>query len=162
LAEASGAEIRSARAEDVSAVLALWDSAARSASDTDHPGALRALIARDPGALVVAELDGELIGSVIVGWDGWRGTFYRLTVRSEHRRAGLARRLIAAGDARLRELGASRVHVIVTADDLAAVGFWGAVGFVGRPDQLRMVRAIPEPGGRDGSARPGDGEIPAG
>jgi ribosomal protein S18 acetylase RimI-like enzyme len=144
LAESSGASIRSARPDEVRAILALWRSAASTPSATDNADGLRTLLARDPGALLVAELDGELVGSVIVGWDGWRGSFYRLAVAPERRRAGLARKLIEAGEARLRQLGATRVHVIVAADEEPALRFWDAVGFALQPDQLRLVRPTSE------------------
>ena len=42
---------------------------------------------------MVAESDQQIVGTVIAGWDGWRGSIYRLVVAPSHRRAGLGRRL---------------------------------------------------------------------
>jgi ribosomal protein S18 acetylase RimI-like enzyme len=59
----------------------------------DRPacGGAVALRGLHPGALLVAEIDGVLAGSLIAAWDGWRGSFYQPAVSPEHRRRGLAR-----------------------------------------------------------------------
>jgi GNAT superfamily N-acetyltransferase len=44
--------------------------------------------------LLVATAHGRIVGSVIGGWDGWRGNIYRLAVVPEYRRLGIARRLV--------------------------------------------------------------------
>ena len=59
---------------------------------------LTRLLAADPQALLVAELDGVVAGSLIAAWDGWRGSFYRLAVSPEHRRKGLATMLLREGE----------------------------------------------------------------
>ena len=53
--------------EDFRAVLALWQAAAEPTS-TDSAETLTGLLRRDPGALIVAEADGRIVGSVIAGW----------------------------------------------------------------------------------------------
>jgi ribosomal protein S18 acetylase RimI-like enzyme len=74
--------LRAATAADVDHLLGLWDEAAENESRTpDTRDAVVVLLERDPDAVIVAEHEGELIGSVIAGWDGWRGHLYRLAVR---------------------------------------------------------------------------------
>ena len=53
---------------------------------------------RDPELFVVATDGSEVIGSLMGGWDGWRGNMYRLAVDPQHRRLGLARRLVEEGE----------------------------------------------------------------
>src|SRR5690349_14689626 len=68
----------------------LWQEAAENGSrPPDTRQAVLALLSRDPEALIVAEHDGVLIGSVIAGWDGWRYHLYRLAVRPNWRRQGV-------------------------------------------------------------------------
>jgi ribosomal protein S18 acetylase RimI-like enzyme len=93
-------------------------------------------------ALLVAELDGETVGAVIAAWDGWRGNIYRLAVRAEHRRQGLGRLLIEAGETRLRAKGARRVTALVAKDDPAAVGIWEAAGYLYDEPTARYVRNL--------------------
>jgi ribosomal protein S18 acetylase RimI-like enzyme len=60
-----------------------------------------------PDALLIAELGGVMIGSLVAAWDGWRGSFYKLVVHPEQqRRQGLATELLKEGESRLRALGA--------------------------------------------------------
>ena len=46
---------------------------------------------------------------MIVGWDGWRGSMYRIAVLPARRREGIGRALVAEGERRLRAWGACKV-----------------------------------------------------
>jgi len=134
--------IRDGTVADASAVLELWGVADAPPSVTDSTGALRALLAFDPQALLVVEAGGEAVGSLIAAWNGWRGSFYRLAVHPEHRRRGLGMGLVREGEKRLRERGATRIDAIVAADETIAVGFWSAVGYARQRDRSRFVRNL--------------------
>jgi ribosomal protein S18 acetylase RimI-like enzyme len=135
------AEIRPCRPDEAGAVLRLWDGArSEHAVTEDTPERVAPLI--DTGALLVAVEDGAVVGAVIVGFDGWRGNFYRLAVAPSHRRRGIGRRLVAAGEERLRALGAPRVTALVAFDDEDAGGFWEAVGYPRDPVMGRRVRTL--------------------
>src|SRR6476469_5590234 len=105
--------IRGAAEEDVEEVLGLWRLAEGRPSRTDNAEAVRGLLAADPGSLLVAEAEGAIVGTLIAGWDGWRGSFYRLAVHPAWRRRGLATALLRAGEERLEGLGAARLTAIV-------------------------------------------------
>jgi ribosomal protein S18 acetylase RimI-like enzyme len=133
-------EIRSATGDDVGAVLALWIEADAEPSHTDDAPSLWRMLADDRSALLVA-VDGErLVGSVIAAWDGWRGSIYRLVVAPDHRRHGLGRRLLAAAEARLDDLGALRSQAIVVETDERATAFWRSSGWEQQTARLRFVR----------------------
>ena len=107
---------------------------------TDSIASLRALLAIDPQALLIADVRGETVGSLLAAWNGWRGSFYRLAVRPDYRRRGLATHLVRAGEKRLRARGAVRLDAIVLADEEAAMSFWQAVGYECQSDRSRFVR----------------------
>jgi ribosomal protein S18 acetylase RimI-like enzyme len=134
--------IRSGGKEDIPALLDLWVLAGSAPSVSDSPEGLAQLLATDPQALLVAELDGVLVGSLIAAWDGWRGSFYRLAVAPEHRREGLATMLLRAGERRLRERGAVRLTAIVADDEVGAMGFWQAAGYECQQHRARFVRHV--------------------
>ena len=137
------ATVRTATAADVHAVLAVWERSRSSTARTpDTPDVVSGLLERDPGALLVAESGGEIIGVLIAGWDGWRGNVYRLAVLPEHRRGGVARQLVEAGHERLRTLGARRVTALVGGEEGAAVGLWRAVGYQRDEFVHRFVRDL--------------------
>jgi ribosomal protein S18 acetylase RimI-like enzyme len=131
-------DLRAATSADIAAVLELWREAAAPTS-TDTADALRLLLDRDPGALIVAETSGQITGSVIAGWDGWRGSVYRLAVAPAHRRSGLGRRLLREAEQRLRALGATRLHAIVVDSDARAVAFWDSTEWEHQSGQRRYA-----------------------
>jgi ribosomal protein S18 acetylase RimI-like enzyme len=124
-------------------VLAVWAEArSRAAQTPDDPAVVQQLLDRDPGALLVADSDGEVIGVLIAGWDGWRGNVYRLAVLPSHRREGIARELVDAGHERLRAQGARRVTALVGGEEGAAHRLWRALGYQRDEFVHRFVRNL--------------------
>lgn len=134
--------IAAATVEQIPEILALWRQADAEPTITDNEGSLRALIAFDPGALRVATIEGAIVGSIIGTWDGWRAGIYRLAVRPDHRRRGIATNLVQAAEDYLRAKGAARVALIVVADETPALAFWTAAGYRRQHDRLRFVRDL--------------------
>ncbi len=131
--------IRSAVERDAQTVLELWAAAESLPSVTDTPEGLFALLLADAEALLLAEIDTMVIGTLIAAWDGWRGSFYRLAVHPDHRRRGIATALLREGERRLRARGAVRLTAIVADSDTVAVGFWAAAGYAKQDDRARFV-----------------------
>jgi ribosomal protein S18 acetylase RimI-like enzyme len=121
-------------------VLALWDRARSGHAET--PDSFEALQRLDDGALLVDERDGEIVGALIAAFDGWRGNMYRLAVRPERRREGIARQLVEAGEERLRALGAPKVTALVGRGDTQAEGLWRAAGYKDDDEIGRWVRTL--------------------
>ena len=133
---------RSAALEDIPAVLALWRATGGPASVTDTPDGLAQLLRRDHEGLLIADCGGVPISSLIVLFDGWRGNFYKLAVRPERRREGIASALVREGEARLRGLGGKRLSALVADEDPGAVEFWRAAGYERQPGRTRFVREL--------------------
>jgi ribosomal protein S18 acetylase RimI-like enzyme len=134
--------IRDATSRDIGPILRLWVEAGSVATVTDNHESLAVLVESRHGDLLVAETGEHVVGSLIVGWDGWRGSLYRLAVGPDHRRQGVAAALVAEGERRLHRHGAVRLNVVVVADAPAAMGFWAAVGYEHQPGQARFVRNL--------------------
>lgn len=136
-------EIRAATVRDVPAVLELWaQGRSGHASVADRPEQVERLLERDPEALLVAEVDAEIVAVLIAAWDGWRGNLYRLTVDPDHRRQGIACALVRAGEESLRRRGAARVTALVAFDDDVAGPFWDAVDYPLDREIGRRVRNL--------------------
>jgi ribosomal protein S18 acetylase RimI-like enzyme len=135
----SGLSIRSCRLEDIEVVLELWPKAEATPGVTDTADDLRRAIAESPAHVLVAEVGGRLVGSIIGVFDGWRGNIYRLAVHPDCRRQGIARAVVAEVERKLAEQGAKRITALVEKDHPWAMSFWEAVGY--RVDE-RVVRRV--------------------
>lgn len=135
-----GVMIRPATDDDIDALLALWRAAGSAPSVTGDRDGVAALLAHDPGALLVAADDeGRVVGSLVAAWDGWRGHLYRMAVHPDVRRRRIAAALAAAGEQRLAALGCRRIDAIVLTDEPAAQSLWAAVGY---HEQLNVARWV--------------------
>jgi ribosomal protein S18 acetylase RimI-like enzyme len=133
--------LRSASPADVDGLLGLWQEAAENGGRPPDTGwAVLALLGRDPEALIVAEHDGVLVGSVIAGWDGWRYHLYRLAVRPGWRRQGVGSALLDAAEDRLRALGAARIDAMVLDINDLGQSLWRARGYSRQGDWRRWVK----------------------
>jgi ribosomal protein S18 acetylase RimI-like enzyme len=109
-------------------------------SVTDTPEALELVLQRDDDLLLVAESDGRIVGTVMGGWDGWRGNIYRLAVLPEYRRRGIGRALLDEVAARLRHKGARKISIMVERNDTLANDFWRAMEKSGYAHDPRIIR----------------------
>ncbi|MFD7504399.1 GNAT family N-acetyltransferase [Streptomyces sp. NPDC059850] len=138
----SDLHIRHATPSDADAVLAFWREAAEGTSISDDRDGVARLISRDPEALLLAERDGALAGTVIAGFDGWRCHLYRLAVHPGQRRRGVATALLAAAEERFAALGGRRGDAMVLDENALAHHAWSAAGYAREPQWSRWVKPL--------------------
>jgi ribosomal protein S18 acetylase RimI-like enzyme len=124
-----GIRIEPAKAADREAVVALWQAADLTRPWND-PGADFDLALSNPTSTILLARDGgELSGSVMVGFDGHRGWIYYLACDPGRRELGVGRSLMRAAETWLRGHGCPRLRLMVRTDNLAALGFYRAIGY---------------------------------
>jgi ribosomal protein S18 acetylase RimI-like enzyme len=98
-------------------------------------------LARDPENLLVVEHDGEVVGSVMVGYEGHRGWVNYLAVHPDHQGRGFGRRLMERAEEILGQLGCAKVNLQVRSSNEAAIGFYRRIGY-SVDDSVSMGRRL--------------------
>ena len=135
--------IREAKDSDLPAVLRLWQEAeVTPPGPTDSLEGLTRLIHASGGILLVGVTGVRMVGSVIGGWDGWRGNIYRLAVSPSCRRRGVARQLVTKISRILFTKGAERLSALVEHEHGWATSFWDSLGDLGYQRDPQFLRYI--------------------
>ncbi len=89
-----------------------------------------ALTVQDPGSVLVAEVDGEIVGSVVGQRFGESlAILWSLAVAKEHRRRGVATELLACMERNLRDKGVRELWSFVDVTNLASQALVKKAGF---------------------------------
>lgn len=124
VAQPAAVTVRVAGDADEDVIVALWDQAGMLAYTSEPYDDLARTRSHDPDLVLVAEVAGRVVGTVTGTWDGRRGWIMRLAVDPAARRQRVASALVADVEARLRARGATRVNVLVFAENRDALAFW--------------------------------------
>ena len=81
------------------------------------------------GAFWVAEENNVIVASIMVGYDGHRGSINYLAVAPEHRRSGLGAELMRRAESFLSEKGCPKVSFCVRKSNEAVLAFYDDLGY---------------------------------
>ena len=112
--------------EDYPAVYELWLQAGPGIQlrRSDEAEEIQKKVERDPDLFLIAEAEGEIVGTVMGGFDGRRGMVYHLAVAPAFRKQGIASALMAELEQRFRAKGCIRYYLLVTQDNHEASEFY--------------------------------------
>jgi ribosomal protein S18 acetylase RimI-like enzyme len=122
-------DIRVFARPDTEAVVELWRAAGLTRPWNDPRRDIERKLTVQPELFLVAEADGEIVGSVMAGYDGHRGWLYYLAADPQRRGEGIGRALVAEAEAKLLAMGCPKVQLMVRPDNTAARGFYEALGY---------------------------------
>jgi ribosomal protein S18 acetylase RimI-like enzyme len=126
-----GTELRPFHEADEVQVVALWKSVfGYSAPHNDPVTVIRMKLQVDRELFVVAVRDGEVIGTVMGGYDGHRGWLYSLAVRPDCRLQGIARALVKRMENELHQRGCLKLNLQVLATNAETAAFYKRLGYV--------------------------------
>lgn len=86
-------------------------------------------IRRNPDSILVAEVDGKIIGNVLFIEDGWAAFGFRLAVSKKYRRWGIGTKLMAAVENILRKRGYPEVHILVNESEIGLKQYYSKIGY---------------------------------
>ena len=121
--------IRGFEAADEAAVKRLWERCSLSRSWNDPSKDINRKMQAGSGWFLVGVVRGEIIASIMIGYDGHRGSVNYLAVDPDHRRKGLGQALMAHAEQLLQAVGCPKVNLLVRRDNSEAIGFYEKLGF---------------------------------
>lgn len=128
--------IRVMTMDDYEDVYALWMGihgfGIRSIDDSKE-GVAR-FLKRNPTTSMVAVLAGEIVGAILCGHDGRRGSLYHVCVGEAYREHGIGQKLVQACMEALKEEQINKVNLIAFKKNAVGNRFWQNLGWTFRED----------------------------
>lgn len=137
-------QIRPFLESDESPVVALWVECGLTRPWNDpHKDILRKLKLQREMFLVV-EAEGEIVGSVMAGYEGHRGWLNYLAVAPSHRGKGYGAKLMHHVEQLLLQAGCPKISLQIRAQNTAVMDFYRRLGYA-RDEVVSMgKRLIPD------------------
>jgi ribosomal protein S18 acetylase RimI-like enzyme len=111
------------------AVVDLWRKCNLVVPQNDPVEDIQRKLVFQPDLFFVALLDGKVVGSIMVGYEGHRGWMNYLAVLPEHQRRGYGRKLVEKAVEELKRLGCLKVNLQVRRSNVSVVEFYKHLGF---------------------------------
>ena len=121
--------IRPFQWEDTDRVIQLWIECGLTRPWNDPRKDIERKLTVQPDLFLVAEADGDVIATAMIGFDGHRGWVSYLAVTPGHRGKGHAAALMAEGERLLIELGCPKIMLMVRAENTSVTGLYEHLGY---------------------------------
>ena len=122
-------EIRPYSSGDEEAVVQLWTDCGLVVPWNDPHRDIYRKLDVQPDMFLVALLNGQVISTVMAGYDGHRGWINYLAVHPHHRRTGIGRRMMDEAGVRLRAAGCPKINLQVRRTNYDVIEFYKKIGF---------------------------------
>jgi ribosomal protein S18 acetylase RimI-like enzyme len=123
-------EIRSFEPADEADVIVLWQRCGLTRPWNDPHKDIRRKCAVQPDLLLVGTIDGRIVASVMIGYEGHRGWINYLAVDPDVQHQGLGRAIMDEAERRLRAVGCPKINLQVRAENTGVVEFYRNLGYV--------------------------------
>ena len=121
-------------------VTALWRACGLAMPWNDIEAEFRLARGRANSDILVAVMDDQVVGSVMVGHEGHRGWLYYVATDPAWRGQGVARHLIRHAEDWLKLRGIPKVQLLVRATNAAVMQYYEALGYRSVPSALMQKR----------------------
>ncbi len=121
--------IRPFQSADEEAVIALWKACGLVVPQNNPVRDIARKLRMNPEWFLVGELEGEIVGTCMAGYEGHRGWINYLAVDPDHQRQGLARELMQHAEALLSAVGCPKINLQVRSANTAVIAFYESIGF---------------------------------
>ena len=121
--------IRAFQPDDEPDVVALWQSCDLVRPWNDPHKDIRRKLAVRPDLFLVGILDGQVVASVMAGYEGHRGWLNYLAVDPKHQRHGLARSIVTEAERLLHAAGCPKINLQIRTSNKGVIEFYRRIGY---------------------------------
>jgi ribosomal protein S18 acetylase RimI-like enzyme len=122
-------QIRPYRSNDEDAVVALWVACQLIGPlNNPHQDIVRKLRV-NPEWFLVGELDGRVVATCMVGYEGHRGWINYLAVAPKYQKRGIARQMMVEAEWLLQQAGCPKINLQVRTSNAQVIEFYKSIGF---------------------------------
>jgi ribosomal protein S18 acetylase RimI-like enzyme len=122
-------QIRAFHSDDENAVIALWRQCDLVRPWNDPAKDIRRKAKVRPDLFLVGAIDGQIVASVMAGYEGHRGWLNYLAVSPEHQRRGYGRAIVEEAERLLRAAGAPKINLQVRTSNQKVIQFYQRIGY---------------------------------
>ncbi len=124
---------REVQDQDVDNIVNLWKRCGLTRDWNDPRRDIQFARAGANSTILVAEIEGRLAATVMVGHDGHRGALYYLAVDPEFQKRGFGKATVTAAEDWLRRQGVWKINLAVRDENSDVGGFYQSLGYVVSP-----------------------------
>ncbi len=84
----------------------------------------------DPELFLIGEEDGQIVASVMGGYEGHRGWINYLAVSPDHRRKGYGKKIMFEVEKQIKDKGCPKINLQVRTKNTDIIAFYEAIGFI--------------------------------
>ena len=122
-------DVRAFQPADEDAAIALWQRCDLLRSWNDPRKDIRRKLQVNPELFLIGVLDGQVVATAMVGYEGHRGWINYLAVEPAHQRKGLGRMMMKEAERRLRALGCPKINLQVRSSNRGVIEFYQRIGY---------------------------------
>ncbi len=121
--------IRPYRTTDEKRVIRLWIDCGLVVPHNNPIRDIERKLRMNPEWFLVGELDGKVVASCMVGYDGHRGWINYLAVSPSFQRKGYAREIMNNAEKILSDAGCPKINLQIRATNQKVIEFYKSIGF---------------------------------
>ena len=122
-------KIRPFELKDQAAVIELWQACALVVPWNDPVKDIARKLKVDADLFLVGESDGEIVATVMGGYEGHRGWINYLAVSPQHQRKGYGRKIMEFVEQRIQLKGCPKINLQIRGTNSQAAAFYQAIGY---------------------------------
>ncbi len=115
--------------QDQDKVITLWTECGLVVPWNDPIADLQRKMTVDRDLFVMGELNGDIVATVMGGYEGHRGWINYLAVAPKHRQKGYGRVIMAEVERRIRAKGCPKINLQVRSTNTEVISFYRSIGY---------------------------------